>query len=284
MATKRISRKPKDEIEEFIVDETEIKSNVPASNPRQSNRSMWEKMGPVMLALLLLLAFGLGSMWSKIKYLEAGGTGAKAVGGKFTDALKTYAKELKIDGNKLVKCVDTGSKKQIVDAHVSEGTGLGVQGTPGFFINGRFLGGAYPFEAFKEIIDKELEGKSTEDLKDYSELLQAAAEQGSFDPKPKKVEITDAATKGEGSGTVTLLEYSDFQCPFCARAKPTVDQIMQEYQGKVLLVYKHFPLKQIHPLAQKAAEAAECARDQGKFWEMQDKLFDKQAEWSPLTI
>ena len=238
MATKRISRKPKDEIEEFIVDETEIKSNVPASNHRQSNRSMWEKMGPVMLALLLLLAFGLGSMWSKIKYLEAGGTGAKAVGGKFTDALKTYAKELKIDGNKLVKCVDTGSKKQIVDAHVSEGTGLGVQGTPGFFINGRFLGGAYPFEAFKEIIDKELEGKSTEDLKDYSELLQAAAEQGSFDPKPKKVEITDAATKGEGSGTVTLLEYSDFQCPFCARAKPTVDQIMQEYQGKVLLVAK----------------------------------------------
>ena len=159
-----------------------------------------------------------------------------------------------------------------------------MQGTPGFFINGRFLGGAYPFEAFKEIIDKELEGKSTEDLKDYSELLQAAAEQGSFDPKPKKVEITDAATKGEGSGTVTLLEYSDFQCPFCARAKPTVDQIMQEYQGKVLLVYKHFPLKQIHPLAQKAAEAAECARDQGKFWEMHDKLFDKQAEWSPLTI
>ena len=98
------------------------------------------------------------------------------------------------------------------------------------------------------------------------------------------MEITDAATKGEGSGTVTLLEYSDFQCPFCARAKPTVDQIMQEYQGKVLLVYKHFPLKQIHPLAQKAAEAAECARDQGKFWEMHDKLFDKQAEWSPLTI
>ena len=80
MATKRISRKPKDEIEEFIVDETEIKSNVPASNPRQSNRSMWEKMGPVMLALLLLLAFGLGSMWSKIKYLEAGGPDAKAVG------------------------------------------------------------------------------------------------------------------------------------------------------------------------------------------------------------
>jgi protein-disulfide isomerase len=61
-----------------------------------------------------------------------------------------------------------------------------------------------------------------------------------------------------------------------------VEQVLKEYDGKVRVAYKHLPLVQLHPNAEKAAEAAECARDQGKFWEMHDALFDKQAEWSSL--
>src|SRR3989344_8281681 len=98
-----------------------------------------------------------------------------------------------MDKGKFEQCLSSNDNKTGLKADTDQASTLGVQGTPGFFINGRFLGGAFPFEAFKEIIDKELEGTATEDLKDYSELLQAAAEQGSFDPKPKKVEITDAA-------------------------------------------------------------------------------------------
>lgn len=79
--------------------------------------------------------------------------------------------------------------------------------------------------------------------------------------------------RGTQSAQVTLIQYSDFQCPFCTRFKTTLDQVLKDYAGKVRLVYRHFPLRSIHPLAQKAAEASECAADQGKFWDMHDELF-----------
>lgn len=84
--------------------------------------------------------------------------------------------------------------------------------------------------------------------------------------------------RGDKNAKITLVEYSDFQCPFCSRFHPTLIQMMNEYKGKVRWVYRHFPLSSIHPDAQKAAEAAECASEQGKFWEMADKMFEKQAQ------
>lgn len=80
--------------------------------------------------------------------------------------------------------------------------------------------------------------------------------------------------RGNKSAKVTMIEYSDFQCPFCARFAPTVTQVLDEYDGDVRVVYRHFPLRSIHPDAQKAAEASECASEQGKFWEMHDRLFE----------
>ncbi len=79
-----------------------------------------------------------------------------------------------------------------------------------------------------------------------------------------------------GTGTqVTIVECSDYQCPYCGRVEPTVTEILKNYEGKVSVYFKHFPLG-FHQYAQKAAEAAECAADQGKFWEYHDKLFDNQ--------
>ncbi len=69
------------------------------------------------------------------------------------------------------------------------------------------------------------------------------------------------------------MEFSDFECPYCGRHYPTLKKILADYAGKVRLVYKHFPLS-FHPNSQKAAEAAECADEQGKFWEYHDKLFE----------
>src|SRR3989344_8669189 len=80
--------------------------------------------------------------------------------------------------------------------------------------------------------------------------------------------------RGDENAKVTLIEYSDFECPFCSRFRPTVEQVLAEYPGDVRLVYRHFPLRSIHPQAQKAAEASECAAEQGKFWEMHDALFN----------
>ncbi|MFN0062437.1 MAG: DsbA family protein [Myxococcaceae bacterium] len=82
--------------------------------------------------------------------------------------------------------------------------------------------------------------------------------------------------KGPESAKVTLVEFSDFECPFCSRAKDTVDQVMAAYPGKVRLVFRQFPLRRIHPNAAKAAEAALCANEQGKFWEYHDVLFANQ--------
>lgn len=79
----------------------------------------------------------------------------------------------------------------------------------------------------------------------------------------------------KGSGDITLVEYSDFQCPYCSMLTPTLDKVLTEYNGKVRLAYKHYPLS-FHANARPAALASECASDQGKFWEMHDKLFANQ--------
>jgi protein-disulfide isomerase len=81
---------------------------------------------------------------------------------------------------------------------------------------------------------------------------------------------------GNPAAPVTLVEFSDFQCPFCQRVAPTLKQVRATYGDKVRVVWKDFPLTQIHPQAFKAGEAAHCAADQGKYWEYHDRLFANQ--------
>src|SRR5919198_1332167 len=78
---------------------------------------------------------------------------------------------------------------------------------------------------------------------------------------------------GPANAPVTIVEFSDFQCPYCRQAQGTLKQLMAAYEGKIKLVYRDFPLRNIHPQAQKAAEAAQCAAEQQKFWPYHDKLF-----------
>lgn len=85
----------------------------------------------------------------------------------------------------------------------------------------------------------------------------------------------DDHIRGDKNAPVTLIEYSDFQCPYCGAFEPTLDSVMKTYAGKVRLVYRHFPLS-FHPNALPAANAAECASEQGKFWEFHDALFANQ--------
>ena len=97
----------------------------------------------------------------------------------------------------------------------------------------------------------------------------------------------DDAVLGDPNAPVTLIEFSDFQCPFCRKFyKETLPQIKKEYilTGKAKLVYRDFPLVQIHPGATPAAEGAECAQDQGKFWEMHDAIFDEQEKLGSGTV
>ncbi|MEK7172486.1 MAG: thioredoxin domain-containing protein [Patescibacteria group bacterium] len=89
----------------------------------------------------------------------------------------------------------------------------------------------------------------------------------------------DDHIRGNPNASITLVEFSDFQCPFCESQYQTLKQLLDEYPQKIRLVYRHFPLG-FHQFAQKAAEASECADEQGKFWEYHDKLFQNQNDYN----
>ncbi|MBL8188557.1 MAG: thioredoxin domain-containing protein [Acidobacteria bacterium] len=95
-----------------------------------------------------------------------------------------------------------------------------------------------------------------------------------------KTGIEGAPFKGATNAPVTIIEFSDFHCPFCSKVQSTLTQVMARYGEKVKLVYRNFPIDQLHPQARRAAEAAKCAQEQGKFWEYHDRLYSGSADAS----
>ena len=95
-------------------------------------------------------------------------------------------------------------------------------------------------------------------------------------PDLPRIEVeAKGPARGPANAPVTVVEFSDFQCPFCGREYPVIERLMKEYDGKVRLVFRNYPLD-FHPFAEKAAEAGACAAEQGKFWELHDKMFTNQ--------
>ena len=149
----------------------------------------------------------------------------------------------------------------------------------GLGINGKRLVGAHPIEVFKEIIQWELDASSPTQPSDYSPQVQRLGTSGSFNSTPVNLEVGDSPRKG--SGPVTLVEFTDYQCPFCLRHfTNTFPTLEREFQGKITYVIKDLPLTNIHDKALAAAEAARCAGDQGEFWKMHDILFNRQSQWT----
>jgi protein-disulfide isomerase len=100
-------------------------------------------------------------------------------------------------------------------------------------------------------------------------------------PRNLSTSLSKAARRGDAAAQVVLIEYSDFGCPFCGRhARETLVQIDKEFigTGKIQYVFRNFPVDKLHPAASHAAQAAECAGEQGKYWEMHDRLFANQPE------
>lgn len=104
------------------------------------------------------------------------------------------------------------------------------------------------------------------------ELREQAQVAVHLEPPRNPVAATGPA-RGPENAPVTIVEFSDYQCPFCERAEPVVAQILERYPEQVRFVYRHFPLDSIHPRARPAAEAAACADAQGRFWDYHEKVF-----------
>jgi len=102
--------------------------------------------------------------------------------------------------------------------------------------------------------------------------------------RPPRVEVAaDGPSRGPDKAKVTIVEFSDFQCPYCSRGRQVIDEVVKRYGNKVRVVFRDFPLD-FHDKAQKAAEAGHCANDQGKFWEMHDWMFDNQDKLDPEAL
>lgn len=102
-------------------------------------------------------------------------------------------------------------------------------------------------------------------------------------PVGDKTKIIRDNSHKTGSGSVQMVEFGDYQCPACGAAHPNVKQLLKDYEGKITFYFRNFPLTNIHKNAMAGANAAEAAGDQGKYWEMHDKLYESQKEWSDLA-
>jgi protein-disulfide isomerase len=98
-----------------------------------------------------------------------------------------------------------------------------------------------------------------------------------LEPPRQKVATADSPSQGSASAPIEIVEFSDFQCPYCLRAHPTVKQVLDTYGNKIRFVYRNYPLPS-HPNARPAAEAAQCANEQGQFWAYHDRLFADQSK------
>jgi protein-disulfide isomerase len=206
--------------------------------------------------------------------------------------LKQAAKKVGLDLGEVEAYVKSGRGKAAIAADQKLARQIGAGGTPAFFINGVKLSGAQPFAAFKRVIDAELakaesmvkKGVARKNV--YAKTIAngrttpAPAPQRQQQKRPpdtrQRVELADGVpAKGGKNPLVTIVEFSDFECPFCSRVNPTLDQVMKTYGDDVQIRFRNLPLS-FHKRALPAAKAAVAAGEQGKFWEMHDKLFANQ--------
>ena len=196
-----------------------------------------------------------------------------------------YAGELKLDLARFKKDLANPQIDQEIAADQKLAASVDATGTPSFLVNGRKLVGAKPLEAFTTVIDEEIK-KANELIAQgtplalvSAKLTDAAGPVGAAaaaaPPEHVTIVVGDAPAKGSTSAPVTIVEFSDFQCPFCGKAPPILKQIEDEYKGKVRVAFKHLPLA-MHDNAELAAEASMAAHEQGRFWAFHDKLFSNQ--------
>ncbi len=210
-------------------------------------------------------------------------------------AVELYAAELGLDLARFRADLDRGAAREVVLADWRDGVRLGISGTPAFFVNGRALHGARPVAAFAQVIGQELVRAREAAAAGPADLYAALTAGGRTvadveDPEPELVTLDTSRlyrvalglpghAVGPDDALVTVVVWSDFECPYCARVVPTLQRLRRERPG-VRVVHRHMPLAG-HAGADLAAEAAVVAGKAGKFWAFHDQVFARMG--TPLS-
>jgi len=218
--------------------------------------------------------------------------------------LERYAAQVGMDLSRLRAALDTERHEPRIQRDVDAANAAGARGTPNFFINGRYLAGAQPVEAFQAVIDEEIalaeammeRGVSRRNL--YESFQRGAITSRSEEPTPSaaadrpgrpdsdaiyRVPLGDSPARGGREPLVTIVSFSEFQCPFCSRVTPTLEALLERYGDDLRVVFKHNPLP-FHDNAMPAAELAVEAHLQGRFWPVHDALFENQRSLDRVTL
>jgi protein-disulfide isomerase len=240
-----------------------------------------------------LCAMDQGKFWEMEERLF---TNQQSIG---ADQLPEHAKAIGLDVAKWQSCMDARKFKAHIEADQDDAAKVQATGTPAFYINGRKLSGAQPFDAFKKLIDEEMtkaqalvqSGTAAKDV--FAKTIadgKVFTPPPPLDPKVNTFDYAGSPHRGPRNAAVKIVEYKEFQCPYCARVNPTMKQVEKNLRGKVAIVFKHFPLssqcnpgmgRDMHPAACTAAYWSFAAEEQGKFWEFEDVVFNNMQSMMP---
>jgi protein-disulfide isomerase len=143
-----------------------------------------------------------------------------------------------------------------------------------------------PFDQIKSQVNQLLKNAEVEQAREqYAGSLRDKTEVSILlQPPVVQVDYDPGRVKGNADAPITIVEFADFQCPFCSSVQPILHDVLAKYKGKVKLAYLDFPLSPIHPQAERAAEASRCALASGKYWEMHDAMFADQSKLDETTL
>jgi protein-disulfide isomerase len=213
-----------------------------------------------------------------------------ALGGRVDRAgVELIARELGLDMIKFRGDLDAGTYRAAIKRDITDAIHLGITGTPTTFINGRVIHGNQPLKVFADVIEQELVRADAERAKHPLDLYASLVETG-HPAADAPAEVSNTTTPldpnhgyrvglglpghqiGPDDALVTIVEWSDFQCPFCAKEAPVLAHVRQKYGNDVRVIYRHMAMY-FHPNSAIAAEAGVAAAEQGKFWAFHDQVF-----------
>lgn len=180
--------------------------------------------------------------------------------------LVAYGKQLSLDMAASQEALNNHTYRPIIERDVADAWGLGVTATPTFFVNGRRLVGPQGYASLGAVIESLLAGISKR-RPVQDEIVASGPAQA--------INLEHAPTKGPAIAPISLVEFGDFQCNYCAQAAAIAQQLATAYPKEIRFAFKHYPLP-MHKESPLAHEAALAAGDQGRFWEMHDALFAGQ--------